>query len=585
MHPLLLSIANIDAGVHMKATSHAFSLAAYLPIPKFTDVDPDMQATLAARVYHHCLDWIFANLKAAESSGALMSDPGGRLRMMHTPLVAWIADRPEQLMIAAVSGRNSAISLATTKQFDDPLPHPLWTRQHTLNAINRVLQQYPDPWNLRAFMKACEREGLNGVHEPFWRDYGSADPSLFLVPDALHQWHKFFYDHCLKWIINIITSPELDFRFKALQPQVGVKHWHKGISRLKQCTGHEHREIETQLVAVAAGAVSQDVLSAVRALVDFIFQAQNLTHSDETFHALREALQEFHHYKQSIITSGGQYGKRGPINHFCIPKLETFQHVTQSIQVLGSAYQWTSDITERCHITHAKTPYRRSNHIDFHKQCCRFLDHDEKRRSFNLYLLLKDNNASLQNEMRRESSFMASQHPEATWIAQVLPSDMHISSSRLITRPAIQKNLFTKRTSMLSDSDSTALYVNNLPHLQNITVDNAARKFHLPDLRGALGDFFSSRSYLDRQGRRFSSSSCPLPFERLNIWYNFKIQCRSTQDSTIVCPPCTVQALPPDEKLPYGRCNAVLALEESGGSHLGSTYPRGMFWTRCVLGL
>jgi hypothetical protein len=40
MHPVLLSLANIDTGVHMKATSHAFALAAYLPIPKFVNVSP-----------------------------------------------------------------------------------------------------------------------------------------------------------------------------------------------------------------------------------------------------------------------------------------------------------------------------------------------------------------------------------------------------------------------------------------------------------------------------------------------------------------------------------------------------------------
>jgi hypothetical protein len=73
---------------------------------------------------------------------------------------------------------------------------------------------------------------------------------------------------------------------------------------------------------------------------------------------------------------------------------------------MGSAYQWTSDVTERCHITHAKTPYHHSNHHDFHKQCCQFLDRDEKRRFFHLYILLKDNQVSLLNEMQREASAM-----------------------------------------------------------------------------------------------------------------------------------------------------------------------------------
>ncbi|KAI5988856.1 hypothetical protein F5J12DRAFT_691482, partial [Pisolithus orientalis] len=46
MHPLLLLLVNIHAGVHMKATSHAFALATYLPILKFHNVPPAVQAIL-----------------------------------------------------------------------------------------------------------------------------------------------------------------------------------------------------------------------------------------------------------------------------------------------------------------------------------------------------------------------------------------------------------------------------------------------------------------------------------------------------------------------------------------------------------
>jgi hypothetical protein len=556
LHPLLLSIANIRAGVRMKATSHAFVLAAYLPIPKFVGVRTELQSMLSARVFHRSLDHVFINLKAAERCGAVTSDGNGWLRTIHTPLVAFIADRPEQLMIAGVNGRTSPISLATTNQFDDPYPHPPRTRQHTLDAIRRVLLQCPNPWDLVAFAKACERENLNGVYEPFWRDWGSAEPSIFLTPEALHQWHKFFYDHCLKWVINIMTGEELDFRLSVLQPRVGVKHWKNGVSKLKQCTGREHRDLETQLVTTAAGAVPHQVLCAIRAMIDFIFQAQNLSHCNETLHALSEALREFHHYRQAIISAGGRRGKKGPIPHFRIPKLEAMQHVVRSIRAMGSAYQWTSDVTERCHITHAKTPYRHSNHVNFHQQCCRFLDRDEKRRFFHLYVLLKDGQHSLLNEMKKESVLMSSHYPEASWITHISPDDKPIES------PRIPRNLFMHKRSVISDASKTALYVNRVPHLLAVSVDEAAHQFHIPDLRSALGDFLSGKSYSERRGQRLSSANCNLPFERLNIWFNFKLQCKSAQDASVVCPPSTVQSLPPADQLPYGRCNTVLVAED-----------------------
>ncbi|KAF8450930.1 hypothetical protein L210DRAFT_3387545 [Boletus edulis BED1] len=30
---------------------------------------------------------------------------------------------------------------------------------------------------------------------PFWVDWGDTCPSIFLTPNALHQWHKFYYNH------------------------------------------------------------------------------------------------------------------------------------------------------------------------------------------------------------------------------------------------------------------------------------------------------------------------------------------------------------------------------------------------------
>ena len=52
MHPLLISLTNLSAGVHLKVTSHSFALAAYFPIPKFLGISAQVQAALAAHVYH-----------------------------------------------------------------------------------------------------------------------------------------------------------------------------------------------------------------------------------------------------------------------------------------------------------------------------------------------------------------------------------------------------------------------------------------------------------------------------------------------------------------------------------------------------
>ena len=235
MHPLLLSLANIHAGVRMKSTSNSFALAAYLPIPKFHDVSPTVQAVLSARVYHFAVSIVMKNLVAANEEGKVMSDPEGNLRMIHTPLVSWIADYPEQLLIACISSKNSPLSLATAEHFGQPTALPRHTCHHTLQAIEEAIAAC-NPCDITAFHKVCLALCLNGVVDLFWKKWGNACPSSFLTPDALHQWHKFYFDHCLRWVINIIGGKELDHRLAALQPRTGTRHWSNGVSTLKQCT-------------------------------------------------------------------------------------------------------------------------------------------------------------------------------------------------------------------------------------------------------------------------------------------------------------------------------------------------------------
>jgi len=569
MHPVLLSLANIDAGVCMKATSRAFALIAYLPIVKFSDVTEHEQSILKAQLFHFCLDIILKPLKAAERDGVLMSDTSGLLRMVHTPLAVWIADYPEQQLLACVSGNQSPVTTASLSEFGDAAMHPPRTRFITLSAINSILRELPPVPSsqsihagraLEPFWRACQSQGLNGVESPFWRDWGDACPSVFLTHDPLHGLHKFFWDHIVKWTINIMTGPELDTHLKCIQPCIGVRHWAQGVSSLKQVTGREYRELQKVFIAAINGGIPPPVLCALRSLLDFIFQAQNLLLYDETLHALSEALREFHWYKASIIAAGGRRGKNGIINHFRIPKLEMLLIITRSTRLLGAPYQWTSDITERCHITHVKTPYRMSNRRNFHSQCVRYMDRVEKMNVFGLFATLISNEASLLNDMIVETNLMVDHYPEQTWLSRVLPEEALVSMKQFRTKT----NLFGKQTSLVSDDNRTAIYLNINPHRKSLSVDAIAALYKLPDLHGALGDFFGQTSYADRLGQRQSRPDCALPVSTFHVWQNFRIQHRSYQDSRIISPHQTVQALPPDAQLPYGRCNTVLVAGDSG---------------------
>lgn len=565
MHPVLLSLANIDAGVRMKASSHAFALAAYLPIPKFIGAPPIVQAALSARVFHSCISIITENLRDAEANGALMSDPEGNARLCHTPLVSWIADLPEQRLIHGLLASQSPLTLATSNQFGNgPGSAARRVRDHTLQLIEAAAMEADPTRELMAFLRGCQSRGLLGVHQPFWRDWGQADPSVFLTPDALHQWHKFFYDHVLKWVIDIMTGPELDRRLAALQPQVGERHWKNGISKLKQVTGREHRALERVLVPVIAGAVKDDVLQAVRSIVEFIFLGQSLLFYDDHLFGLVQALKEFHACKPAIQAAGGRRGKHGVIQHWNIPKLELMNSVQGSIKLMGAPYQWTSDITERCHITHVKNPYRSSNKRNFHEQCCRFMDRVEKCRIFHLYTIVKERGPSLVDEITTEANHVSTNHPETDWISE-LAADYASGAITAEGQSRTNSSLFTRRRSHMSDDRTTAFSVAIQPHHGGAIINDTMTLLHAPDLRAALGDWFVlHKSYTDRQGVRTSQADCHLPFETVDVWSSFRMQQRSSQNDQIVLPVRTVQALLPSTEMPYGRCNTVLVDHDNG---------------------
>lgn len=155
MHPALLSLADIINSVHMKATSHLFTLTGYIPIPKWLNVSSEVATILTAHLYHACIDIITKNLKKAEAHGTKLSDPSGNAQTCHMPLILWICNLPEQHMQACVISSQSPVILTTTAQIGDKFPHPHHTCSHTLSLIKQVLQQM-DPVLIPQFVKACQ---------------------------------------------------------------------------------------------------------------------------------------------------------------------------------------------------------------------------------------------------------------------------------------------------------------------------------------------------------------------------------------------------------------------------------------------
>ncbi|KAG1860754.1 hypothetical protein F4604DRAFT_1588345 [Suillus subluteus] len=521
MHPLFLTIGNIQGDVRMKATSHAWRCTAFMPIPTFI-VNSDFQTLLRSRLWHKCMDLVCSNLKVAARVGEYMIDPSARLHYCFTPLISHIADLPEQLMIACITKNSSPAK------------------------------------------KLC----LSGVHLPYWRNWRRSNPARFLTPEILHALHKFFFDHVLKWIKQIMGH-ELDVRFKSHHKRTGVRHFSGGVSHVNQMTGREHRDIQCTIVPTLWGMASPGFIHAVRAMIDFIYLAQNPLHTESSIASMTQALRDFHDNKQAILDAEARQGKSGAKDDFFIPKLELMQSFTRAISHVGTLMQWTADVSERLLITHCKHPFERtSRQRDFVLQIARILDREETIRLFDLYTLLSSSSSMpgqdpLINAVVMEDEEVASTEtdPAFAWV-----SNANQAAQLRLQAPHPVRNHFLK--GILSDNARIAF---------NVTVKADCSRLDVSQLQSLYYFYHALHLYATRNG-------CILPGQlSFNTWMKFHIQLHSTFHACRIMPSQQIHAEPPSSNFPQGNCDVVLFNQRvDGGSHVAQvrtifqpTLPKG----------
>ena len=585
-HPLLISLANIFQEFRNKASNHSYLLLGLLPIPKFIHQKRRIRGMLEARLYHSCLDIILTPLKAAAAIGVMLSDPVGNLRWCFTPLASFIVDTPEAQLIACVGGKTSPLTVANYQQFGDDFRHSARTGSITLGTINKIHCLETDLGTLEKYEKSAKSYRLNGVQLPFWRDWSlSADPSVFLTSEPLHHWHKMFWDHNAKWCINAVGEAEIDFRFSVLHNHTGYRHFGNGISKLKQVTGREQRDIQRYIIVIIANAVPPTFLIAIRVLLDFRYLAQSPRIDDNVCNHITNALRLFHQHKNAILDAGARQGKKQPLDHFEIPKLELLQSVVPTIQLSGPPCQWSADFTEDAHIEVVKDPARSGNNHAYESQICRYLDRLEKIRNFTLATSIR--NAGVEfggttliedDDDENETDFREDVVVSTT--AQLLPflwtSGYHIGTPRIVDyfyRADLIKRGLLKQSSLrpfrtYQSAENIVYHLSRDPSYK-ITISEATNLFDIQDLSAAIGSYImhhssEQASHLDSFGGRRRVYPGRLPVSRLHIWKKLRLQTTSYHFPHDKIAPYTINAAPPMAMWPHGlQDSAIVNIDSS----------------------
>ena len=518
-HPLLLSLANINADIHSKGSLHAFLLLVLLPVPLFIHNKSCVHGLLSDHLIHQCLDLVLKPLKIAAAIWVMMSDPVGNLHHCYTPLAAYIANTPEQSLMACTSPKALPVSTAIYKQFRDSTCYPPHTAMETLHVIKMMCAKLA-PTDLINFLKVAKAYRLNGVFEPLWRDYIHSDPSKFLLPEVLHHFHHPFFDHDLQWCIAVAGSEELDYCFTLIWTLIGYCLFAKGVLKLKQVMGHDHHAIQCYIIGIVTSTVPPQFLTAICGLMDFCYLGQMPSFDESALTKLAGALQSFHDNKEAIISTG-------VCSHFNIPKLELLQHVVPSIQASGAVLQWSADVTEHAQVTEIKKPACAGNNQNYYSQITRHLDRTEKCACFDTATHI----LSLREDVGdggEEDEDHEHEPDEETENTSPYPPPTHKVLNYFDIVSSLSNGNFPDSPKPFRTFASSTTAVNlAVKPSHRMSIDGASELFQIPNLRPAISEYLyrSARGEAHQvSGHRQATARCKVPAAGLQFWSKIQVQ-------------------------------------------------------------
>ncbi|KAJ2917661.1 hypothetical protein MD484_g2813, partial [Candolleomyces efflorescens] len=358
-HPLYLSIGNVHNNVR-RAHRDAVVPVAFLAIPKAErkyDNDADFRR-FKRQLYHASISAVFSSVAPHMSTPVVRQCPDAHYRRVIYDFAAFIADYPEQVMLAGTvqgwcpkctaqpSNIDGAAGPRTNKLLDDLLEIDILSYQ-------RLWDEY----------------GFDASVVPFTRDFPRADIYEMLSSDLLHQVIKgTFKDHLVTWVEEFLSltyekseanqiMDEIDRRLAAVPPFSGLRRFKQG-RRFKQWTGDDSKALMKIYLSAIQGLLPREIVQCFAAFLDFCYLVRRNDIDTNTLTKIQSALQNFHLHREVFRRSGVRE------DGFSLPRQHSLVHYCNNIRNFGAPNGLCSSITESRHITAVKKPWRRSNRYE-----------------------------------------------------------------------------------------------------------------------------------------------------------------------------------------------------------------------------
>ncbi|KAG9079187.1 hypothetical protein FRC06_007892, partial [Ceratobasidium sp. 370] len=326
-YPVYLTIGNISKRIRRKLKARAQILIGYLPVEDFADVKNEKERErLKGELVHRAMEILLEPLKQASKDGVEMYCADGRLRRVYPILAAYIADFPEQCLMACTSQGRCPICTAAFRKRARYRRKP--GRRHRKRDLE-ALRSYLGTGDL----KELDERGLKPWW-PFWAHLPHVEFAGCITPDLLHQLHKgMFKSHLVKWVSRVLGKGMVDDRMAAMTQASGMRHFKKGISKVEKWTGRESKEMAMQFLPVVAETMTDDMVRLTRAMLDHMYQAHAARMTEDELGEMEAAWREFHRLKGSVVAAGALTSMQS-FNR--ISKLHTVGHWPPSIRELGT---------------------------------------------------------------------------------------------------------------------------------------------------------------------------------------------------------------------------------------------------------
>ncbi|OBZ73398.1 hypothetical protein A0H81_06627 [Grifola frondosa] len=366
-YPLYASIGNVYNNVR-RAHRNAVALIGFLAIPKTSrEYANDVTFRKFRRqVFHSSLARILRSLKSGMTTPEVTRCADGHFRRTIYGLGPYIADYPEQALLACVV-QGWCPKCTTNKNDLDGGGGGRRTREHSdMLAEHFELGMLWDQYGLVGIL--WQRNFYSG-QTPFTNDFPRADIHELIAPDILHQLIKgTFKDHLVDWVEAYIVQThtkarsqailaDIDRRIAVTPPFSGLRRFHEGRG-FKQWTGDDSKALMKVYLPAIVGYVPREMVRTIRAFLEFCYLVQRNVHTEKTLRQLDNALERFYTNRVIFQTTGVRP------DGFSLPRQHSLRHYRFLILEFGAPNGLCSLITESKHIEAVKDPYRRSNRAE-----------------------------------------------------------------------------------------------------------------------------------------------------------------------------------------------------------------------------